>query len=744
MTTALRPLASAALLAWLLALGGPGLSAQDRSDAGAYDVPSPTIHPPLPTAPDGFWLAPSTPSGSQSSALARAADLIDAGRAREARPLLRRRVDAPLTDYQRYLEASARHQLGQLSEAAALLDALLDRKPSGHLEERVRLLAGEIAEAQKAHASAAKHYQALTEAHPSSPDEVWSRVARARLAAGNRRGALEALAHLYFEFPFSGLAPAAAAEIAELSGWEPIEPGNQRYDLELGRAERLFGARRYANARDGFALLEPHARGDDAERVRLRLAECDHYLKRFRAARQALAPFTKEARRLAEARFFYLTATRALGEQAEYVRLARELGRDFPKESWAEETLNNLGTHYILVDDDAAAEAVFLELLERFPDGRHAPRASWKAGWAAYRTGRHDRAAAIFERAAAVFARSDYRPAWLYWAARSREKLGDLPAARHLFGIVIADYVNSYYGRLASRLLTARKLEPLTLASVVAPRRRDDREAAHAVDPSVASAVQALLSSGLYDLAIGEIQWGLRKSGDSAPLQATLAYAYARKGELRRGINAMKRAYPQYLSASGNDLPVEVREVLFPVAYWDLIAKYAKRRGLDPYLIAALMAQESTFDAAIRSPANAIGLMQIVPATGRRYGRRLGVRRYSTARLTDAEVNVIIGTAYFADLLERFGSVHLALAGYNAGPSAAARWAAERPGIDRDEFIDDIPYPETQGYVKKILGTAEDYRYLYGELGVPPVAGPPGSERRAAANASPRARRSGR
>jgi soluble lytic murein transglycosylase len=77
-----------------------------------------------------------------------------------------------------------------------------------------------------------------------------------------------------------------------------------------------------------------------------------------------------------------------------------------------------------------------------------------------------------------------------------------------------------------------------------------------------------------------------------------------------------------------------------------------------------------------------------------------------------------MGTAYFADLVRQFGAAHYALATYNAGPSRVAHWIALRPGIDRDEFIDDIPFPETQAYVKKILGTAEDYRRLYGaELG---------------------------
>ena len=76
-----------------------------------------------------------------------------------------------------------------------------------------------------------------------------------------------------------------------------------------------------------------------------------------------------------------------------------------------------------------------------------------------------------------------------------------------------------------------------------------------------------------------------------------------------------------------------------------------------------------------------------------------------------------IGAAYFADLVDRFGGVHLRAGQLQRGPGAVARWIAERPGIAADEFIDDIPYPETQEYVRKIIGTAEDYRRLYGTLG---------------------------
>jgi soluble lytic murein transglycosylase len=89
--------------------------------------------------------------------------------------------------------------------------------------------------------------------------------------------------------------------------------------------------------------------------------------------------------------------------------------------------------------------------------------------------------------------------------------------------------------------------------------------------------------------------------------------------------------------------------------------------------------------------------------------------------LTNPEINIRLGTVYFARLVEQFGGTHYALASYNAGENRVVRWRAERPGLDQDEFIDDIPYPETQNYVKRVLGTAEDYRMLYGKGGGRPI-----------------------
>jgi soluble lytic murein transglycosylase len=296
--------------------------------------------------------------------------------------------------------------------------------------------------------------------------------------------------------------------------------------------------------------------------------------------------------------------------------------------------------------------------------------------------------------------------------------MGDRVAATDRFHLTATDYLNSYYGRLAWR-----QLEQRSEASVTAGVRR--QAVLPPAPPPNARRIGRLIELGLYRPALNEVQYAQKVWGDSAPLQATLALMQNRLGNLRAGINAMKRAYPQYLAAGGEELPVEILHVIYPVDYFPLLKGQAQARGLDPYLIAALVAQESNFDAGIRSSANAVGLMQVLPSTGRRYARKMSIRSFSERSLTNPEINVLIGTQYFTDLINRFGAPYFALASYNAGESRVQRWLNEAPTLPEDEFVDNIPFPETQNYVKRILGTAEDYRRLYGEgARVPTVTRP--------------------
>lgn len=672
----------------------------------------PTPHPALPPRASDLWLVPAI-DDPEARTVAAHKPLIDgvaryrAGEYAAALPLVSRPslASTPLADYAKYYEGLTKLRLSQAADARRVLEELRARQPVGNLSIAASLAAGEAAQADGDHAAAVRIYEQLAANKQAVSDDVLMRLGHAAAAAGDRKKAAEAFLRVYYEYPLTDAATTAGSELASLQD----QIARTGYKSDLGRAQQLFGARRYAEAQDAFQRLQGEVSGDDRELVDLRVAESHFYLKRYAAARDGLRPYLERASRKAEARFFYLSALRELGDHAQFTALSRALIDEFPGTSWAEETLNNLARHYVLLNDDAQAAAFYAELYEKFPKGAQAERAAWRAGWWQYKLGNYAEAIRIFESAAATFPRSDYRPPYLYWSARAHEKLGDASNANARLRLIFTDYANSYYGRLAARILTRRagvfrasdNIVPVSYQPIPVrdPLPNEGR-------------IRLLLANGLYDDALNELRYAQRAWGTSSAIDATIAWAYHRKGELRRAITLMRRAYPQHLTAEQR-LPVEILQVIFPLTYWDSIRRYSAQHDLDPYLVAALIAQESTFDPDAISVANAYGLMQIVPATGRSLARALGIRRFSTPMLLNGDTNIRLGTLYFSRLVEQFGGVHYALASYNAGEHRVVRWKAERPGIGQEEFIDDIPFPETQNYVKRILGTAEDYRQLY-------------------------------
>ena len=186
------------------------------------------------------------------------------------------------------------------------------------------------------------------------------------------------------------------------------------------------------------------------------LAESDFFLKRYAAARDALTPHLDHASRRAEARFFYLSAIRELGKRGS-IRVADAGARErFPGQHVVRGSAQQPRHLLHLSNQDELAAQAFKECFERFPGGQHAQRVAWKYGWWAYKTGNYAETVRVFEGAAATFPRSDYRPSYLYWAARAHGRMGERATAESRMRLVYADYMNSYYGRLARKQLATQ------------------------------------------------------------------------------------------------------------------------------------------------------------------------------------------------------------------------------------------------------------------------------------------------
>jgi soluble lytic murein transglycosylase len=155
--------------------------------------------------------------------------------------------------------------------------------------------------------------------------------------------------------------------------------------------------------------------------------------------------------------------------------------------------------------------------------------------------------------------------------------------------------------------------------------------------------------------------------------------------------------------------------VRFPMAYREGIEKHAQQRELDLAWVFSLVRQESAFDEDARSPAGALGLMQVMPATGRETARTIGLRSFSTAQLTHSSTNINIGTAYLRRMLDYFdGNMVLATAAYNAGPGNVSRWLPPGGCTEPDIWVEQIPIIETRKYVQRILYFASIYDWRLG------------------------------
>ncbi|NZA27286.1 lytic transglycosylase domain-containing protein [Luteimonas sp. SJ-92] len=330
-------------------------------------------------------------------------------------------------------------------------------------------------------------------------------------------------------------------------------------------------------------------------------------------------------------------------------------------------------------------------------------------------------------RAREALARSDWRAAlaaidgmgdkqrndarWTYFAARLHELLGDAPRAQALYAQAAQE--PNFHGFLAAdRLEQPYALCPMDVAGDASARARV------ANDPAMMRAM-ALYRADRPGWATREWNHALERFDDT---QRRIAVQVAQdNGWNDRALFGLGRQ------------PEETRlyTLRFPLSHDGLIRAEGEKHALDPAWIAAEIRAESVFNPRARSPADARGLMQVLPSTGAAVARRLGLAWGGAASLYDPATNVRIGTAYLREMKEKYGRPYVAIAAYNAGPAPTARWQSQRPGMDADFWIETISYKETREYVARVLAFSVIYDWrlhgaavpvsdrMHGRLGTP-------------------------
>ena len=635
-------------------------------------------------------------------------------------PLNHAKVHAgDLGDYVDYYLGTSYLQTGRTAEALATLADFSRSHPDSLLvrDAVVRYADGLLLEGRGA--------EAVTVLEPiRTPirSDVEFTLGRAYAASGENAKAADTLANIYYTMPTCAEADAAHAEWKKLPSTPPPTLAQRKT-----RADGLMAHKRYADAADEYRALateaSPASVNYDRATMQLALADALHRSGRNRDAKLTLALVGNETGEVNAHRLYLLGQVAfAESDNATFYRTVDELRQAAPASPWLEQALlSSANLHLVHHEYDQALDA-FREAQQRFPSGARASYVHWKAAWLTLRQGRNDEAKKAFEEQVALYPSGAETPAALYWRARLAEEDNQPLMARAFYQKVSDRYRNFYYAELGRQ-----RLKHLPVAATDAttgyalldrvPPLDGTTKVADSQPPADELHVQKaelLANGGLVDFAVRELQAAAAADGGSWGPSET-AQLYDETGHYDQAIEVMKHSAPNYFALDIPDLPRKYWEALFPKAFWTDLKRSATVNGLDPYLVASLIRQESEFNPNAVSRANAVGLMQLLPKTGKLVAKEVKLKRYSAGQLYTPAVNLQLGTRYFRGMVDKFGgSFEYALAAYNAGSDRVEEWLGQGKYRDPQEFVESIPFTETREYVQAILRNASVYKQIYG------------------------------
>lgn len=621
-----------------------------------------------------------------------------------------RETGEALDDYADFLAAKAYHEADQESQAEALLKGFKDKHPDSiFIDEAPELEANVLLDLHDP--ARAKHVLDAAATDPAAGRAGYQLASgMVSLALNQNDEAIHSFKSLLLAYPLTPEAAIARAKLTSLGAENTLTTEELR---SLGDA--YYRAGHYEEAAEQYRTLTQNPALDTQTRngFTVAAAACDLKLKRLNEREAEALPDTPDengARRLD----LLMELARNRNDTDEQTSIVARMEKDFPESQWLAEALFSSGNMYLLRKEYARAAEYYSYLAEHFPRNKNAAAAHWRAGWLSYRLGLYKDAERIFDEQIRIFPDAPETASALYWRGRLYETQDHSPAqAATNYRTVIRVYQHFFYAQLARQRLSALgETIPVSnpeLDQIKAPEVPNLADSFPEDSPHLAKA-KLLANAGMNEYISREIAADPDSGTWSALAEAQI---YASYGEAYCAMRALKRALPGAASASIESIPLPYWHILFPEPYWSTIKAESTKNGLDPYLVAALIRQESEFNPSAISYANAWGLMQLLPSVGRTLAREEGMPHFQTFQLLDPETNIRLGARYLKQMLDKFGGVpEYALAAYNAGDSRVVDWQSAGPYNGIDEFVESIPFTQTREYVQAILRNIEIYREI--------------------------------
>ena len=623
--------------------------------------------------------------------------VIDFGQVPDSLPIL--------ADHATYYRAVGAFDAGDYSQAAQGFQEVLDRFPTSTLRGLALFWEAEsLWGLHSPDAPVAFHRYLAENGQAAHAAQAWFDMGESLLQLGRWTDAVQAYRRVRWGFEGSPVWASAQSRLAEQAARHPLPPDTTPPEVFYRRALADTGAGNFVPAR--AALLHVLSMKDGwriADDVLYQLGVLS-----FQSGRlgEASDYFWRDVRLYAahgdDSLYYLVRIALTRGRERDALAIARQLIHDYPRSTLAPRSLYTIARARQDRGSQGPAMSLFREAGERFPSTHWGQQAMWAVGWVQYRAHQWGPARATWLRAAQQ-PDGDAAPAALYWAARAAEALGKADSASEDYRRLAALYPDSYYGQRAVDHLN----QPLRVTIAALPDLPSS-------DVTAFGRYRELDALGQIDDATDELAAAAQTapSGDREVIGAILSQRYMQQGDVGRGI-ALAEDIRDQARGEVQGLPLLLWQALYPQIFWEPITATASRLGIEPYLVAGVIREESRFDPHAVSSADAYGLMQLIPGTARSAARGAGLPIPDPHALTDPRTNITLGSLVLQQLLRQFNRLDLVLAAYNAGPGSVTRWQARSANLDPEAFVEDIPYAETRGYVKTVMQSTAMYRWLY-------------------------------
>ena len=619
-------------------------------------------------------------------------------------------VGTPLEDYAVLFQAESALRQGDAEAARGLAGKAADRSPESGLTASALVRAAGVLNEAGDPAGAVTLLQRVLTRYPDYPGTTRIRYAlgEALIGAGDQKEAARVFAALWLQAPasYGDLAERQLKALADAGVAVPAPTPVER----AARAERLLhsGLIERAHA-EAEALVAEKPAPEARERALRVVMNASRRLGRdeaaLAAANDALSTTPVERR---SGWLLELGRLRQRRDRDGALATLDRLVRDHPKSKEAPDALLLKAEILEAASKPAEAEKTYLKLAADYPDEDEGATALWRLGWMSWFRGSHVETTARWSRLQAARGSAGLRDASTYWLGRAWERRGDRDQATKLFAQLVRDAPRTYYGVLAAKRAPAAN--PSAAASPFA--FPDDPLEALQGDARFARA-EALRGVGLREFADEELDDLTRRSvGEPRRLYA-LSAAYVADERYHMALRILRRHFLG-VARSGVASPREFLEMFYPLGWREALTSAAGRASLDPFLVAAVVREESSFYPGARSRVGARGLMQLMPDTGRAVAQARQIPFPGADVLDQPVTNIELGTTFLAGLMREFGDARLAAAAYNAGPTRVREWWAGRRTDDLEVWVDQIPYNETRAFVKRVMLSWEEYRRVYG------------------------------